>query len=185
MGEDDDFGSYLVDMLPHGGRGGMPELDGMVPVAYPENSTITPCEVIEARAPVLFHKKELRLDSAGPGRSRGGPGQVIVFESRSSKSMVFNLTPDRITTEPQGLAGGKAGRMGEVHINGQRIERFPPLQLQPGDVVELYLPGGGGFGPVRQRDPASITRDLSLGYISAQQAQLDYDLEKTFGYGDY
>jgi N-methylhydantoinase B len=150
----------------------------MIPVAYPENSTITPCEVIEARAPILFHKKEFRPNSAGPGRLRGGPGQVIVFESRSSRPMIFNLTPDRITTLPQGLAGGEPGRMGEVYINGRRIERFPPLQLEPGDVVELHLPGGGGFGPANERESAHVTRDLTLGYITPASAQRDYGMER-------
>jgi N-methylhydantoinase B len=178
MGRDDTFGNYLVDMLPHGGRGAMPELDGMIPVAYPENSTITPCEVIEARAPILFHKKAFRPDSAGPGRRRGGPGQVIVLESRSDRPMIFNLTPDRITTLPQGLAGGQPGRMGEVYINGRRIERFPPLQLAPGDVVALHLPGGGGFGPAEQREAERVARDLMLGYITPTQAQVDYELER-------
>ncbi len=168
MGRDESFGNYLVDMLPHGGRGGMPEMDGMIPVAYPENSTITPCEVIEVRAPILFHKKTLRPDSAGAGRRRGGPGQVIVFESQSTQPMVFNLTPDRITTLPQGLAGGEPGRIGEVYINGERIERFPPLQLEPGDVVELHLPGGGGFGPAAEREPDRIAADLAVGYVTPE-----------------
>jgi N-methylhydantoinase B/oxoprolinase/acetone carboxylase alpha subunit len=177
MGQDEAYGNFLVDMLPHGGRGAMPELDGMIPVAYPENSTITPCEVIEARAPILFHKKAFRADSGGPGRRRGGPGQVIVFESRSNRPMIFNLTPDRVTTEPQGLAGGEAGRMGEVHINGEMIERFPPLQLQPGDLVELHLPGGGGFGPATARETERIQRDVMLGYLTPEQADLDYQWE--------
>ncbi len=176
MGEDASLGRFLVDLLPHGGRGGMPTLDGMIPVSYPTNSMVTPCEVIEAKAPVLFEKKELRCDSGGPGRRRGGLGQVIVFKVVGSHPITFNLTPDRVTTLPQGLNGGRPGRIGEVFINGEKILRFPPIQLNPGDVVELHMPGGGGFGPVEEREPARILHDLVTGYISREGAVADYDV---------
>ena len=91
--------------------------------------------------------------------------------------MIFNLTPDRVTTLPQGLAGGQTGRIGEVYINREPVTRFPPIQLRSGDLVELHLPGGGGFGPVEERRRASILRDLELGYISPAGARRDYGLE--------
>jgi N-methylhydantoinase B len=177
MGHDPVLGRFLVDMLPHGGRGGMPGLDGMLPVSYPENSTITPCEVLESQAPVLFHRKELWPDSGGPGRHRGGLGQVIVFEHFGSEEMVFNLTPDRITTRPQGLAGGSPGLSGHAFVNGNEIHAFPPIRLQPRDVVELQLGGGGGFGPVSERDPDAVQRDVRLGYVTAPHAQDAYGVD--------
>jgi N-methylhydantoinase B len=174
MGRDADVGTFLVDMLPHGGRGGMPTLDGMVPVSYPENSTITPCEVLETEAPILFHRKELWPDSGGPGRHRGGVGQTIAFEHVGSDPIIFNLTPDRITTRPQGLDGGQPGRSGHAFINGKEIFAFPAIFLQPGDVVELRLGGGGGFGPVEDRSRKEVARDVELGYVTAEGAARDY-----------
>jgi N-methylhydantoinase B len=176
MGQDHEFGNFLVDMLPHGGRGGMPTLDGMLPVAYPNNSAITPCEVIETRAPIKFLKKEFRPDSAGPGRRRGGVGQVIAFTHIGQQPLIFNLTPDRITTLPLGLNGGQPARIGQVYLNGRQVERFPPIILSPGDEVELCMAGGGGFGPVSERSRQLILRDLELGYISALGAREDYGL---------
>jgi N-methylhydantoinase B len=177
MGHDPELGRFLVDMLPHGGRGGMPALDGMLPVSYPENSTITPCEVLESQAPVLFHRKELWPDSGGPGRHRGGLGQVIVFEHCGSEEMVFNLTPDRITTRPQGLAGGAPGRSGHAFVNGDEIRAFPPIRLQPRDVVELRLGGGGGFGRVEERDRAAVVEDVRLGYVTPANARDEYGVD--------
>jgi N-methylhydantoinase B len=165
MGDDPDRGHFLVDMLPHGGRGGMPTLDGMVPVSYPENSTITPCEILEVQAPIVFRRKELWPGSGGGGRHRGGLGQIIVFEHVGSAPITFNLTPDRITTRPQGLAGGEPGRSGHAYLNGDELTAFPPLRLQPGDVVELQLGGGGGFGPPEERAPGAIEQDVALGYV--------------------
>ncbi|MEX2356506.1 MAG: hydantoinase B/oxoprolinase family protein [Thermaerobacterales bacterium] len=181
LGDDPELGNFLVDMLPHGGRGGMPSLDGMIPVSYPENSTITPCEIIETKAPVRFRMKELRPDSGGPGRHRGGLGQVIVFESIGTDTIIFNLTPDRITTLPQGLNDGQPGRIGEVFINGEKVLRFPPIQLQPGDVVELHLAGGGGFGPVDERAAEQILHDLGMGYITPAGAREDYGFDPEAG----
>ncbi len=177
-GDDAELGYFLVDMLPHGGRGATPATDGTIPVAYPENSTITPCEVLETRAPILFLKKAFRQDSAGPGRQRGGVGQVIVFQHIGTRPMIFNLTPDRITTLPPGLDGGRPGRIGEVRIDGELVLRFPPILLQPGSVVELAIAGGGGFGPVEQRDLALILEDLALGLISERGAREDYLLDR-------
>lgn len=175
-GTDAKLGHFLVDMLPHGGRGALPSMDGMLPVSYPNNSTITPCEVLESMAPIRFLKKELRPDSGGPGEFRGGLGQTIAFEHIGSDPIIFNLTPDRLTTLPQGLNGGRPGQIGEVYINGKRTYRFPPIELRPGDVVELCIAGGGGFGPVEKRAEQDILRDLALGYITPQSAKQDYGM---------
>ena len=176
-GHEPGLGRYLIDMLPHGGRGGQPTMDGMLPVAYPNNSTITPCEVLESQSPILFRRKELRPDSGGPGRHRGGLGQVIVFEHVGTAPAIFSLTPDRITTLPQGLAGGEPGRIGKVVINGEEVFLFPAIELLPGDVVELHFAGGGGFGKVAERDVARVLEDLEMGYVSAEGARRGYGVE--------
>ena len=170
MGYDPERGRYLVDMLPHGGRGALPTLDGMVPVSYPENSTITPCEVLETQAPILFHRKELRTGSGGLGQHRGGLGQTITFEHVGSEPMCFNLTPDRITTCPQGLAGGGPGTRGRALLNGEELTAFPRIILEPGDVVDLELGGGGGFGPAELRSEEAIEQDIALGYMEPAAA---------------
>ncbi len=173
-GAEEPYGNYLVDMLPHGGRGGQPTLDGMLPVAWPNNSTITPCEVMETRAPLRFRAKQLWTDSAGAGCHRGGLGQVIVFEHVGQEPMMFNLTPDRVATVPPGLAGGGPGAKGEVFINQETVERFPPILLQPGDVVELRIGGGGGYGPAHQRPHALIVEDVAQGYLSPEKARAHF-----------
>ena len=175
-GFDKEHGNYLIDMLPHGGRGGQPGMDGMLPVAYPNNSTITPCEILESKAPILFERKELRIDSAGAGKHRGGLGQIISFKHVGHAPMIFSLTPDRITTLPLGLSEGKAGKIGEVYINGEKIYLFPAIDLLPGDIVELHIAGGGGFGRVEERAKESILRDLKMEYISPEGARVDYKL---------
>ena len=177
-GEEKDLGRYIVDMLPHGGRGGLPSMDGMVPVAYPNNSTITPCEVLESQAPILFCRKELRPDSGGAGRYRGGLGQIVVFKHVGKEAGIFSLTPDRITTLPQGLDGGGPGEIGAVYINGRKTFLFPAIDLHPNDIVELHIAGGGGFGPPSERSLQAIQHDISMGYVSLERARHDYQLTR-------
>ena len=50
----------------------MREIDGLVPIAFPHNSAVTPVEIMESQAPVLILNKALLPDSAGAGQRRGG-----------------------------------------------------------------------------------------------------------------
>jgi len=153
------------------------ELDGLAPIAFPHNSTVTPCEIMELRAPVLFLRKELLPDSGGAGRRRGGVGQVIALRNIGRSPLHLSIIPDKIVCEPPGLNGGQPGKLGEIYLAGERIVRFPALTLEPGAELELRMPGGAGFGPPRERERERVLRDLALGYISEHGARRDYGRE--------
>ena len=175
-GDEPPFGRYVVDMLPHGGRGATRTLDGMAPVAFPHNSVVTPCEILESKAPILFLRKELRTDSGGAGRRRGGLGQTIAFRHVGSEEMILSIIPDKIFAAAPGLDGGCDGERGVVRLNGRAIERFPAIHFRPGDELELELPGGAGFGPPSGREPERVLEDVALGYVSPEQALRDYGI---------
>ena len=177
-GEAEGYGSFSVSCLPHGGRGAMRELDGMPPIAFPHNSSVTPVEIMETQAPILIRHKEYRVDSAGAGRCRGGIGQRIAFRNIAATPIQARVRPDKMFCHPPGLDGGAPGVVGEVRWNGQSITRFPPLEMQPGDEIELLMPGGGGFGPATERPPERIARDLAAGFISAAGARRDYGWQR-------
>lgn len=155
----------------------MKGMDGLVPIAFPHNSAVTPTEIMETQAPILVVKKEILPDSAGPGRQRGGPGQVMTFRSIAKGPMTARIRPDKIVCAPPGLDGGMPGRTGEVLLNGEPIIRFPPIEFQPGDELEMRMPGGAGFGPVQQREPERVLRDLEAGFITLRGAQENYGLD--------
>jgi N-methylhydantoinase B/oxoprolinase/acetone carboxylase alpha subunit len=173
-GQIDGYGTFAVFILPHGGRGAMRELDGLVPIAFPHNSSVTSTEIMETQAPILMHCKEFLPDSAGPGRRRGGISQVIKFTNIADVPMSARIRPDKMFCEPPGINQGSPGRVGTVHINGERITRFPPIEFKPGDLIELRMPGGAGFGPVSERPRALILHDLEMGYITPESAARDY-----------
>jgi N-methylhydantoinase B len=176
-GEDHRFGTFSVHVLPHGGTGATREADGWPPVAYPHNSTITPTEVMELQCPVLMLRKAIIPDSGGPGRRRGGPGQEIVLKSVASQPITLTVRPDLITFPAPGLFGGHPGAPGGVWLNGERVERFPPMEFRPGDVCVIRVPGGGGYGPPRQRERDRVRRDVALGLVSQRAAREVYGLE--------
>ena len=42
------------------------------------------------------------------------------------------------------------------------------------DAIRLKLPGGGGFGDPRARDPQHVLDDVLDGLITAEEARRDY-----------
>jgi N-methylhydantoinase B len=54
------------------------------------------------------------------------------------------------------------------------------VTLQPNDAVELRLPGGGGYGSPRARDPEAVVADVVEGYVSMEQAHALYGVVVRF-----
>ena len=58
--------------------------------------------------------------------------------------------------------------------NGVEIPHGPQQSLGPGDRLSMALPGGGGFGLAKEREPERVARDVRLGYVSVKAALDDY-----------
>lgn len=167
-----------------GGHGGTPDGDGLNHGNAPiSTATIPPVEILEAAYPVMFRQWALRTDSAGPGAHRGGLGAVYEIELLEQSAEAF-LFGERGRFAPKGVAGGDDAALNRFSFehNGQWAQ--PPMaskmvgiQLQRGERVRLETPGGGGYGPAADRDPARIARDVRLGYVSAAAADAAYGPE--------
>jgi N-methylhydantoinase B len=176
VGHDEQFGKFAVHMLPHGGLGATREADGLLPSAYPHNSTVTPTEIIERQCPALMLHKRLIPDSGGAGQHRGGPGQEIVVRCTAKQPVMLTIRPDLMKYPALGLNQGGLGMPGDVLLNGVKVERFTPIAWHPGDEIVLRVPGGGGFGDPSRRDPERIREDVLLGLVSLQAAAETYGL---------
>jgi N-methylhydantoinase B len=176
-GSDRRFGRFNVHVLPHGGMGAMADADGHPPVAYPHNSTVTPVEIAELRSPVLILSKRLLMDSGGPGRQRGGLGVEYTLKCVAEQAITLTIRPDLLRNPAPGLFGGLPGAPGAVFLNGERLERFIPITFNPGDICVLQVPGGGGYGPPRERNPELVRADVRNGYVSAMAARTIYGVE--------
>lgn len=175
-GTDRRFGTFAVHVLPHGGLGATHDADGWLPVAYPHNSTLTPTEIMEIQSPVIMERKELLADSGGPGRRRGGLGQEIVLRCYADEPITLTIRPDLLKFPAPGLMGGHPGALGEVWINGTKVERFPPFEFKAGDVCVIRVPGAGGFGLPREREPDLVRRDVELGFVTPEAAREIYGI---------
>jgi N-methylhydantoinase B/oxoprolinase/acetone carboxylase alpha subunit len=48
------------------------------------------------------------------------------------------------------VRGGDAGAVGRNLLNGETLPAKCRATLEPGDVVTIETPGGGGYGPSRR-----------------------------------
>jgi N-methylhydantoinase B len=67
----------------------------------------------------------------------------------------------RLAVPPDGIFGGEAGAAGRFVVNGTPITTQARVTLQPGDVVRLDLPGGGGYGERSEQDQQGERSDVA------------------------
>ena len=161
------------------GLGARSDADGIDGIqANMTNTMNTPIEEIERSYPLLIRQYELRADSAGPGRHRGGSGIVRSYQSLSDDITVTILS-DRGRNRPQGLFQGGPGARTEVTLykkeNGKtRRIRLPvkiTVVLQKGDVIEIKTAGGGGYGKAEKREKSRTRDDIENEIISYPYAR--------------
>jgi N-methylhydantoinase B len=172
-GTSPDGETFRAHMLPNGGKGATPGRDGLPTIAFPYNGTITPAEIFENNAPLIMTRRELLPDSGGAGEFRGGLGQRITFTPSGDSPVGMFVRADKVRHPASGLSGGRPGRAGRLLLNGS-LAPLEPVWLKRGDVLEIEMPGGGGFGAPERRDPAALSRDMELGYVGAESAGRDY-----------
>jgi N-methylhydantoinase B len=171
---------YVSYETMKGGFGARPTKDGINVIASGISNTMnTPIEVMEMAFPVRIERYEINPDSGGAGRYRGGAGCRRVWRLLDGADAVGALCMERMTSPPFGLLGGQAGAAAVVTLTTpDGVTRHLPSKgafLAPaGSVIDMVTPGSGGFGPVAERDPKAIGRDLVDGYVSAAAAQRDY-----------
>jgi N-methylhydantoinase B len=175
-GEERGTGRYFsFSWFSSGGTGALAAQDGLSATAYPSGVAGVQSEVMETVAPLVIHRRELRRDSGGPGRFRGGLGQTLEFEVRTDQEFLFSGLYERVTHPAPGLAGGRSGAPGRV-LGSEGVEVQPKLsRLVPAStVITLELPGGGGHGSPLTRDLARVAADVREGYVSPERARDDY-----------
>jgi 5-oxoprolinase (ATP-hydrolysing) len=135
-----------------GGSGATPDADGADAVhTHMTNTRLTDPEVIERRYPVRLHEFSIRRGSGGAGRYRGGDGIVRRIEFLAPLRVSL-LSERRGPYPPFGLAGGQPGALGRNTVCRLGTTETSDLggkasfDVQPGDVLTIETPGGGGYG---------------------------------------
>ena len=156
-----------------GGSGARFNKDGLDAVhVHMTNTSNLPVEALEMEYPLLVEKYALSENSGGAGKYRGGMGIVrtIRILEESGDSMLVSAATERSVSKPWGLNGGQGGGNASIKVyrDGECILDNPKprnVVLKTGDVVEMITAGAGGYGPVSERDPEILRRELEEGII--------------------
>lgn len=136
-----------------------------------------PNEVEESRVPLLVERYQLREDSGGAGKFRGGVGVIKEYHALQPTTAISiaERTKASIVT---GIDGGKAGLLNEItYFPGtpHELKRGKnKAELQAGDRVLIQSGGGMGWGNPLERDPRAVLADVNAGYVSRGAAEREY-----------
>jgi N-methylhydantoinase B len=164
-----------------GGGGGRPGRDGVdgcdASLGFLKT---TPAETLEVEVPaVVIRRFHLVADSAGPGRWRGGHAVRLDVQVLRPEGQITARGMERLRFAPWGVAGGRAGATGRAVLNpgtpGERVlPKIDLLALEPGDVLSMCTPGGGGHGDPLERPVDAVRADVLAGLVTEAHAREAY-----------
>lgn len=171
---------YVYPESLGGGMGARSNKDGMDGVhVHITNTSNLPVECLESEYPLLVERYELRNDSGGAGKYKGGMG--FRRDYRVLAETVFSSHADRQKLPPWGLFGGLEGAMGRFVINPDtdkevvlKSGKVSDVILKKGDILSAQTPGSGGYGNPLERDVNSVLKDVLEGKINLNTAQKVY-----------
>jgi len=158
-----------------GGGGARPTKDGMDGIqTHIHNTENAPVEEVELNYPFRVLRFALIRDSEGAGRFRGGLGVRRDYWFPNHR-VTFSVLADRGRFAPWGLFGGGSARNTRVIRDpdgtAQQLPIKGSVELRAGEVISVQTPGGGGYGPVSERDPDAVRRDVRVDKISTARAR--------------
>jgi N-methylhydantoinase B len=180
--------TYFDYQSGRGDYGGGVEAVGMGAISYRDgdNALLHHCEsgccnipneVEEWRVPLLVERYELREDSGGPGRFRGGVGVIKEYHTLGATTAI-SIAERTEATKVAGINGGKGGSLNEItYFSGtpREIKRGKyKAELRAGDRVLIRSGGGAGWGNPLDRDPQAVLMDVIAGYVSRASAEQEY-----------
>ena len=141
-------------------------------------------EIDEQRTPFLVREVRLVTDSAGAGRSRGGPATRVTYGARQSPLTVIDVCNGTEECVPRGVRGGHDAKPASntvLRASGARelLPTFFVVELQPGDAIQALDNGGGGYGDPHLRPAAKVLGDVREGLVSAGAAREVYGVAVT------
>ncbi|MEM8853814.1 MAG: hydantoinase B/oxoprolinase family protein [Pseudomonadota bacterium] len=175
-GRDDSGRPFIFYEYPSGGTGGFDGHDGNPAVRAfneGENVSIQSAEVVETVFPLKLRRNELRPDSGGAGRWRGGMGLLREVEVMTDEARL-SLLSDRNFVWPAGVNGGRSGAGNHTNVcrDGAPVEpssfrgKISGFPLKRGDLVVMRSSGGGGFGDPAERDAEALSADKDDGIVT-------------------
>ena len=169
---------YLVSNNEGLGWGATPHHDGANAIQHPSTTSVrnTSIDVLEHKSPLFHERLELREDSGGAGKWRGGLG--ICREVKFLATGEVLSMKKKTKTKPWALWGGHEPKTNAMVVwpdtdraHRARMERFT---MQPGERFRNLSAGGGGWGNPLDRPMELVREDVLDEYLSARQAEKVY-----------
>jgi N-methylhydantoinase B len=171
---------FVIQSIEGGGWGGRPHEDG-------ESATVSVCqgdvrngpiESIELKCPVLIEAREMRTDSAGAGKHRGGFGLDVRVRNLVEGRWNFDQTR-RSKCPPWGLNGGRDADYSEYFLkqpgeNDFQVAFGTRRIVPPQSEVIVRTGGGGGWGDPFEREPEKVRADVLEELVSLEAARDQY-----------
>jgi N-methylhydantoinase B len=175
---------YAVIEPELGGWGGSPTSDGNSGqfCALHGETYNCPAEVAEARYGVTVDYLSFHGEDGGAGLHRGGKGVRIDYRIKSDNAwLTVAYTRDKVPPWP--LKGGQPGSPNHILIvradgETERYAVVSGLTLNTDDVIRVMTATGAGWGDPMKRPLELVKQDLKNGYITLEQANQYYSLDK-------
>ena len=154
-------------MFNSGGTGARPTLDGLTATAFPSGVMTMSAEATEQVGPIVIWRKEIRPNSGGAGRRRGGLGQII--RDRSDRRLPVGVSPPCSTgsTTRRGAepAVPMEPRAGRTSTTGHPLRERAGRPCPPTGVSSWSYPAAGASAtrPNATRRPSP--NDRRQGYV--------------------
>jgi N-methylhydantoinase B len=167
---------FALELVFNGGTGARPQKDGLSATAFPSGVWGSQVETTESAAPVLVHRRELRTDSGGIGKYRGGLGQRIELQAADDQDILLFLSVERIRYGARGRDGGGTGATGHIRMSDseQPLPGKGVVTIPAHATLIFETPGGGGFGDPKQRSVTAIDADVREGLVTESAARDAY-----------
>ncbi|AMX91619.1 hydantoinase B/oxoprolinase family protein [Mesorhizobium sp. M7A.F.Ca.US.014.04.1.1] len=172
----------FYEWLP-GGWGGRNGKDGadVTTACFGTGLMSQPNEGNERVNPTRTLEFQIKQDSAGPGKWRGGVGVQKTSLLLEAENAVMSYICDReravvwgveggLPSMPHGLTMKRAGEETEIWLGSV----FSDYSVHTGDQFARPTAGGGGFGDPLQREPRKVMEDVIDDYVSLERARTDY-----------
>ena len=176
--------AYAVIEPELGGWGGSPTSDGNSGqfCGLHGETYNCPAEVAEARYGVTVDYLSFHDEDGGAGFHRGGKGVRIDYRIKSDNAWL-TVAYTRSKVPPWPLKGGQQGSPNHVLIRRasgetERYSVVTGLTLNTDDVIQVMTATGAGWGDPLERPLELVKQDLKDGYITLEQANRYYGLDK-------
>lgn len=175
----DDGGNYWVYIeVDEGSYGGRPTKDGMDAVDFSSwNTRNNPIEDLDMHIPMVCERYELREDTAGAGKWRGGMG--IVRWNRFLTDGVMTMEGDKSYVKPWGFMGGSPDAPLQITKNPDidalpLLSKYDGLRFKAGESVMIEVPSSGGYGDPLERPAELVLEEVLDEIVSVKSARSLY-----------